>query len=62
MLVHYATKANSQFYVYLPSQYGYPNEGNFSFDRLHERKKITPVVSLNLTDVMDIDIFYGFAN
>ena len=55
-------KQTVSFSVYLPSQYGYPNERNFSFDQLHERKKITPVVSLNLTDVMDIDIFYGFAN
>ena len=55
-------KQTVSFRVYLPSQYGYPNEGNFSFDWLHERKKITPVVSLILTDVMDIDIFYGFAN
>ena len=55
-------KQTVNFSVHLLSQYGYPNEGNFSFDRLHERKKITSVVSLNLTDVMDIDIFYGFAN
>ena len=32
MLVHYAVKANS-FSVYLPLQYAYPNEGNFTFDR-----------------------------
>ena len=55
-------KQTVSFSVHLPSQYGYPNERNFSFDRLHERKKITPVASLNLTDAMDIDIFYGFAN
>ena len=38
---HYTSKANS-FSVYLPSEYGYPNEGNLTFDQLHERENISP--------------------
>ena len=39
MQIYYATEVNS-LSVYLPSQYGYPNERNFTVNRLHERKQL----------------------
>ena len=35
----YATEVNS-LSVYLPSQYGFPNERNFTVNRLHKRKQL----------------------
>ena len=41
--MYYATEVNSltvSLRVYLPSQYGYPNEKNFTVDRLNKREKL----------------------
>lgn len=36
---NFATEVNS-LSVYLPSQYGYPNERNFAVNKLHKRKEL----------------------
>ena len=36
---YFATEVNS-LSVYLPSQYGYPNEINFAVNKLHKRKEL----------------------
>ena len=39
MKMHYANEVDS-LSVHLPSQYAYPNERNFTVNRLHKRKKL----------------------